>query len=120
MNMKESFVNEKTGIEYIKKGDYYIPNLSVPKDTNFVIGKYGKARLRYIKQYNKVLYNNLLLSGKLNTYLHSIDTKCNTILESIIIKLAKQENLAEALKASHQLEWVTRMNNSLISNKKLI
>ena len=120
MELKKEYIDEKTEIAYTLKGNYYFPNLSITKDRNFTIGRYGKARLRYIKQYNKVLYNNLLLSGKLNTYLHSIDTKCNTILESIIIKLAKQENLAEALKASHQLEWVTRMNNSLISNKKLI
>ena len=56
-------------------------------------------------------YNNLLLNGKLNTYLHSIDMKCNTVLESLITKLAKQENVTEDLKASYQLEWVTRMNN---------
>lgn len=111
MELKKEYVNEKTGIAYTLKGDYYFPNLSISKDKNFTIGRYGKARLRHIKQYNKVLYNNLLLSGKLNAYLHSIDTKCNTILARIIIKLAKQENVTEDLKASHQLEWVARMNN---------
>ena len=110
MELKKEYIDEKTEIAYTLKGNYYFPNLSISKGKNFTIGKYGKARLRHIKQYNKVLYNNLLLSGKLNTYLHSIDTKCNTILESIIIKLAKQENVTEDLKASHQLEWVARMN----------
>jgi len=111
MELKKEYVNENTGIAYTLKGDYYFPNLSISKDKNFTIRRYGKARLRYIKQYNKVLYNNLLLSGKLNTYLHSIDMKCNTVLESLITKLAKQENVTEDLKASYQLEWVTRMNN---------
>lgn len=111
MELKKEYIDEKTEIAYTLKGNYYFPNLSITKDRNFTIGRYGKARLRYIKQYNKVLYNNLLLSGKLNTYLHSIDTKCNTVLESLIKKLSKQENVTEDLKASYQLEWVTRMNN---------
>ncbi len=79
--------------------------------TNFTIGRYGKAHLRYIKQYNKPLYTDLLLDGKLNKYLHSIDEKCNSLLDSIITKLAKQENVTEDLKANNQLEWVARMNN---------
>lgn len=111
MELKKEYVNEKTGIAYTLKENYYFPNLSISKNKNFTIGKYGKARLRHIKQYNKVLYNNLLLNGKLDTYLHSIDMKCNTVLESLITKLAKQENVTEDLKASYQLEWVTRMNN---------
>ncbi len=111
MELKKEYIDEKTEIAYTLKGNYYFPNLSITKDRNFTIGRYGKARLRYIKQYNKVLYNNLLLSGKLNTYLHSIDEKCNNLVESIITKLAKQENITEELKARHQLEWVTRMNN---------
>lgn len=110
MELKKEYVNENTGIAYTLREDYYFPNLSISKDKNFTIGRYGKARLRYIKQYNKVLYNNLLLSGKLNTYLHSIDEKCNNLVESIITKLAKQENITEDLKANHQLEWVARMN----------
>ena len=111
MELKKEYIDEKTEIAYTLKGNYYFPNLSITKDRNFTIGRYGKARLRYIKQYNKVLYNNLLLNGKLDTYLHSIDERCNNLVESIITKLAKQENITEDLKASHQLEWVARMNN---------
>ena len=111
MELKNEYVDERTGITYTLKGDYYFPNLSIPKDTNFTIGRYGKAHLRHIKQYNKPLYTDLLLDGRLNKYLHSIDEKCNSLLESIITKLAKQENVTEELKANHQLEWVARMNN---------
>lgn len=110
MELKNEYVDERTGITYTKQGDYYFPNLTIPKDTNFTIGRYGKAHLRHIKQYNKPLYTDLLLDGKLNKYLHSIDEKCNSLLESIIKKLAKQENVTEELKANHQLEWVARMN----------
>jgi hypothetical protein len=111
MELKKEYVDERTGITYTLKGEYYIPNLSIPKDTNFIIGRYGKAHLRYIKQYNNPFYMDLLLDGKLNNYLHSIDERCNTLLESIITKLAKEENVTEDLKASQQLEWVARMNN---------
>ena len=73
MELKNEYVDERTGITYTKQGDYYFPNLTIPKDTNFTIGRYGKAHLRHIKQYNKPLYTDLLLDGKLNKYLHSID-----------------------------------------------
>ena len=111
MELKNEYVNERTGITYILKGDYYSPNISIPKDTNFIIGRYGRSHLRYIKQYNKPLYTDLLLDGKLNSYLHSIDEKCNSLLENIITKLVKEENVTEELKANNQLEWVSRMNN---------
>lgn len=105
-------MNEKINkITYTKKGDYYYPNISLPEDTNFSIGKYGRAHLRYIKQYNKFLYEDLLLNGGLNSYLHSIDEQCNIFLESTIKEFAKKENVTEELKASNQLEWVARMNN---------
>ncbi len=111
MELKNEYVDKRTGITYTLTGDYYVPNLSIPKDTNFTIGRYGKAHLRHIKQYKRVLYTDLLLDGKLNTYLHSIDEKCKALLDSIITKLVKQENVTEDLKANNQLEWIARMNN---------
>lgn len=111
MKLKNEYIDEKTGITYTLKGDYYFPNLSIPKDTNYAIGKYGKAHLRYIEKHNIPLCTELRLVGKLNTYLDSIDEQCNSLLESIITKLAKEENVTEELKDNHQLEWVARMNN---------
>lgn len=111
MKFRNEYVDERTGITYTLKGDYYFPNLSIPKDTNFNIGRYGKAHLGHIKQYNKPLYIDLLLDGKLNQYLYSIDEKCNTFLASIINELTKKENITEELKISNQLEWVAKMNN---------
>jgi hypothetical protein len=104
MKLKNEYIDEKTGITYTLKGDYYFPNLSIPKDTNYAIGKYGKAHLRYIEKHNIPLCTELRLVGKLNTYLHSIDEQCNSLLESIITKLAKEENVTEELKDNHQLE----------------
>lgn len=111
VELEKEFIDKRTGITYTLKGEYYIPNIAVPKDTKYTIGRFGKAHLKYIKEYNNFLYTDLILNGKLNRYLHSIDKKCNTLLESIIKELAKQENITEELKANNQLEWLQRMNN---------
>ena len=73
------------------------------------------ALLTYIKRYNIPLYTDLLIDGKLNQYLHSVDEQCNTFLASAIKEFAKKENITEELKANNQLEWVAKMNN--IKNK---
>ena len=109
--LKKEIIDERSGITYTLKGDYYYPNLYIPKDTNFTIGKYGLAHLRYIKKHNISLCTDLRLDGKLNSYVHSIDERCQTLLDSIITELAKKENVTEELKASNQIEWVARMNN---------
>lgn len=107
-------------ITYSRIGDYNIPNLYIPKDTNYIIGKYGKAHLRHIKQYNKEFYTDLLLDGKVNSYLHSIDENAQNELNSIIRELAKKENITEKLKADNQMEWVARMNNIKHSAEEII
>ena len=111
-NVKESFIDERTGIEYIKCGDYYLPNLVMPEEnTNYQIGKYGRMKLNYLKNHKKVEYSIMLIDGKLNRYLHEIDVVCTDRVKSIIAELAKQENVTEELKATNQLEWVQDMNN---------
>ena len=111
-NVKERFIDERTGIEYIKCGDYYLPNLVMPKEnTNYPIGKYGRMKLNYLKKHKKAEYLNLLMDYKLNRYLHEIDIACNDRINAIISKIAKQENVTEELKATNQLEWVQAMNN---------
>ena len=73
-NVKDKFINEKTGIEYIKQGDYYLPNLILaPEETNYKIGKYGRIKLNYLKNHKKAEYSILLIENKLNRYLHEID-----------------------------------------------
>ena len=110
--IKERFIDETTGIEYVRKEDYYLSNLVMPAEsTNYQIGKYGKMKLKYLKNHKKAEYFNLLMDCKLNRYLHEIDIACNDRINSIISKLAKQENITEELKATNQLEWVQAMNN---------
>ena len=111
-NVKDKFIDEKTGIEYIKQGDYYLPNLILaPEETNYKIGKYGRIKLNYLKNHKKVEYSILLIESKLNRYLHEIDIASEDMLRTIISQLMKQENVTEELKSTNQMEWVQAMNN---------
>ena len=99
-------------INYRKKGDYLIPNLSV-KGTNsdYHIGLYGRLRLEYIKKHKLGLYSDLILNGTLPEHLIEIDKTANERVKSIINELAKKEKVDENLKQNNQLEWVRCMNN---------
>ena len=110
--LKDRFIDEKTGIEYIKQGDYYLTNLVLnSEDTNYKIGKYGKMKLNYLKKNKKSEYTILLMDGKLNKYLHEIDIACEEGIKTIISQLVKLENVTEELKANNQMEWVRCMNS---------
>lgn len=99
-------------IEYIKQGDYYIPNLVAPANMkNFRIGKYGKLRLNYLKQHKKAEYTILLMDNELQKHLMEIDNTANARFELLMKQLAEKENITEELKATNQMEWVRRMNN---------
>ena len=72
VELKEKFIDEKTGIEYIRCGNYYLPNLVIPKEnTNYQIGKYGRMKLNYLKNHKKAEYLNLLMDCKLNRYVNN-------------------------------------------------
>lgn len=111
-NVKDRFVDEKSGIEYIKQGNYYLPNLVLAQeDANYTIGKYGRMKLNYLKNNKKAEYTILSMDGKLNRYLHEIDIACEDRIKTIISQLVKQENVTEELKATNQMEWVGKMNS---------
>ena len=98
-------------ITYTKCGDYYIPDLVLPKEEQQPIGKYGRMRQRYLKDHRPVIYSALLLSGKLGQHLSEIDQSCEDRLELIIRQMAEQEGVTETLKAADQMTWVARMNS---------
>ena len=111
-NVEDRFIDEKTGIEYIKQGDYYLPNLVLaPEETNYKIGKYGKMKLNYLRNHRKAEYTILFMESRLNRYLHEIDIACEERVKTIISQLVKQENVTEELKATNQMEWVGKMNS---------
>ena len=95
---------------YRQVGDYFIPNLVLPDDGNYQIGKYGRMRRSYLKEHRKILYTNYVMEGTLFKHLSEIDQACNERMETIVPALAKQEGVTEALKSADQMEWVRRMN----------
>ncbi len=112
IELKERFIDEKTGIEYIRKGDYYYPNLidSASIKAN-ELGKYGKLRLKYLLEHKKIEYTILWVENKLRSHLLDIDKTANERFNLLMNQFAKKENITEELKANNQLEWVSSMNN---------
>ena len=102
---------EEMGGTYRQVGDYFIPSITLPDDGEYQIGKYGRMRRSYLKEYRKILYNNYVLEGTLFKHLAEIDQIGNERIENIVSAMAKQEGVTEALKAADQIEWVRRMNS---------
>ena len=108
--MDKYIYDENNGLWYELQGDYYIPCLTIPEEEQRTIGIWGRRHLRYIREYRKGLYNSLLLSGKLNSYLADLNKQAEEMLIRLVNGLAEKEGITETLKASDQMEWVQRMN----------
>lgn len=103
---------EEMGGTYVRQGDYNLPCLSLPAEKESKsVGVWGQRHLRYLKQYRKVLYTNLLTSGKLNSYLADIDEQAEEMFYRLVKQLTEKENITEKLKAENQMLWVQKMNN---------
>lgn len=109
--MEKRIYNEKNGIRYTLQGNYYLPDLKLPDEENKPIGLWGQRHARHLKQNHKVLYMNLLTSGKLSSYLADIDKQAEDMFFRLVKQMAKREGVAEQLKADNQMKWVARMNN---------
>lgn len=109
--MEKRIYNEQTGISYTLQGDYYLPDLTLPDQEDEPIGLWGQRHSRYIKQHRKILYTNLLTSGKLNGYLVDLDKQAEDMFFRLVKQMAEREGVTEQLKANNQMEWVARMNN---------
>ena len=107
--MKSFF--EEHGGTYTRAGDFLIPDLVLEEQPEDQIGKYGRMRLEYLKKWRKSLYNDLLLSGKLQQHLLDIDRDAKEEFEAIVRQTAKTEGVTEELKKQDQTEWVQRMNS---------
>ena len=109
--MEKAIYDEKNGLWYELQGDYYIPCLKLPEEKQQPIGVWGQRHLRYIKQNRKVLYLNMLTSGKMNGYLADLDKQAEEMFSRLVKQMAEREGVTEHLKAKNQMEWVARMNN---------
>ena len=97
-------------LTYHRCGDYLLPALTIP-DKPVALGKYGRMRKTYLKEHKPILYNVLLLSGKLTAHLVGVDAECRERLETLLAQMMRQEGVNEAFKARNQMEWVRRMNS---------
>lgn len=102
---------EQSGGTYTMQGDYRLPNLTLPAEDERPIGVWGQRRLRYLKQYHKVLYYNLLTSGKLHSHLADTEEQAQVLFSRLVKEYAEKEGVTEQLKATDQMKWVRKMNN---------
>lgn len=98
-------------LSYTKIGDYYIPDLILPDEPGYRIGKYGRMRKQYLEEHHPGIYSGMVLTGKLCPHLAEIDRACNERMELIVREMANKEGVTEALKAADQMAWVGRINN---------
>ena len=109
--MKKHITDAKTGITYTFQGDYYLPDLSLPAKEEISIGAWGNRHKRFLKKHHRGIYNEFLVSGKLQRYLAQIDRDAQDMFDLLVRQIAEQEGLTEQLKAENQMEWVQRMNS---------
>lgn len=109
--MEKVIYDEKNGLWYELQGDYYIPCLKLPDEEQQPIGVWGQRHLRYTRENRQGLYNSLLLSGKLNSYLADLNEQAEELFLRLVEGLAKKEDITETLKAEDQMLWVQRMNS---------
>lgn len=107
--MKSLF--EQSGGTYTMQGDYRLPNITLPAEEERPIGVWGQRRLRYLKQHHRVLYYNLLTSGKLHSHLADVEEQAQNLFSRLVKEYAEKEGVTEQLKAADQMAWVRRMND---------
>ena len=93
------------------QGDYCLPDLTLPAEEERPIGVWAQRRLRYLKQHHKILYYNLLTSGKLQSHLADVEEEAQTLFLRLVKQYAEREGATEQLKAENPMEWVQKMNN---------
>ena len=109
--MDKYVFDNRNELWYELQGDYYIPCLTLPAEEEKPIGIWGLRHLRYLKDYHKVTYTNLLTSGRLHSYLADIDEQAKDMFFRLVNEYADRQSVTEQLKADKPLEWVQKMNN---------
>ena len=107
----EKTIFEEMGGTYVLQGDHLIPCLTLPAEKEQSLGLFGQRHLRYLKEYHRLTYTNLLTSGKLNAYLADIDKQAQECFETLTEQMKQAQGITEQLKAENALEWTGRMNN---------
>ena len=110
--MEKYITDECSGLRHELIGDiYYLAGADQPEEEYDPIGIWGQRRLQYIKKYKQALHSELIITGKLNSYLADIDRQAEDMLLRLVEEMAQSEGITEQLKAENQMEWIWRMNN---------
>ena len=109
--LSKTKIDERTGIEYHLEGDYYIPTLAMPTQEKITLNKYGRLRLKYLKEHEKADYTIMLMDGTLNTHLKELQETADNRVQQIIRELKAKSDLTEDMKNTDILYWVGTMNS---------
>lgn len=107
-------------ITYTKCGDYYLPDLAVPEDEPVTYGRFGRMRLKYLKEHRRGIYTSLLTSGQLTHHLNEIDREAKETLALLIKQMAQTQGITEQLKVENQMAWIDTMNNTRNAGEELV
>ena len=118
--LKERFIDERTGIEYVRQGDFYIPNLVLPKQKKIHLNKYGRMRLNYLKEYKKAEYTIMFMENTLIDHLEEIQESATKRVNQIIDDLKAKSTLKEDMKNTDMPYWVGTMNAIKQQAEKII
>ncbi len=110
--MEKYIYDNSNGLWYELHGNYYLPCLVIPEEEVQTIGIWGKKHQQYLREYRPILYNDLVLSGNLYSYLADIDTQARNKIDLLVTQLAEKEGINGRLKAQDQLVWIRAMNNT--------
>ena len=110
----------KNLITYTEHNGLYYPDLALPEQTNYPLGKYANLRLDFMKKHRRGTYTTLLTEGRLNEYLHAIDIQAHELLDNIIPRLTEERGIDEVLKAHNALQWTAEMNNIKSSAEEIV
>ena len=109
--MENRIYDENNGLWYERQGDYYLLDLELPPQEPVPLNRFGRKRLYYLKEHRRVMYTNLLMSGKLNEHLRKVQEGAQAQYDNLVEQMKKNRSVTEKLKVSDQMEWVGAMNN---------
>lgn len=107
-------------ITYSKYGDYYLPDLVLSEEEPATYGRFGRIRLKYLKEHRRATYTNLKTSGQLIHHLNEVDREANEMLRLLIEQMAQVQGITEHMKAADQLAWVGAMNNTRNAAREVV
>ena len=116
----EKTIFEEMGGTYVRQGDYLIPCLALSAEKEKPLGLFGQRHLRHLKEHHRLIYTNLLTSGKLNAYLANIDRQAQERFETIIEQMKQAQGITECLKEENALEWIGRLNNIRVCAMEIV